>query len=465
MRGLIALATTLTLGCGGGKPGDEDATDVPVETTDATDTTTETPDVPEEVTDPTEDPAGEPDEDPPDDPGEEEPAPECTTDGDCEDGDPCTTDTCSSTGTCEHAYSSDFLTIGSTTRVSNTAPNSYVMGLCWSGSEFGVTWHELGTTDAGPVYFKRISRDGTPIGSDVRVSTPSVSAMSGPLVWSGSEFGLSWMETYRVYFGRMSGAGTAVGSPIEISTSSRWQYHPSIAWSGSEYAVSWSEGGEIMLRRIEARGLATGITTNISETTFESFNPRTEWSGSEYGVAWTDSLGSTCETYFGRVSPAGAKVGTSTLVASVPWSCAPEPSPGLAWSGSEYGLGWFATPSTTNNVLFGRVSPDGTEVGTDTTVTSTSADLTFLDAEWADGTYGLAWTDSRHGNNEILFGVVSPTGTLIESDHNLTSNGSSSQYPILAWTGSQYGLAWDDTIDSTTNREVYFTLLTVCPGP
>lgn len=464
MRTIIPLCVLL-LACGSqnGDPADTATEPDPTDTiSETTDPAHESTDVPAETGDPPEDPTAE---DSPGDPGEEEVAPECTRDEDCDNGDPCTTDTCSGAGACEHAYSSAFLTIGATTRVTNTSENSLFAGLEWTGSEFGVTWNEMHYGTPGPVYFKRLSSDGAVIGSDVRVSDPSTDASAGSLVWSGSEYGISWIQSNRVYFGRMSGAGTAVGLPIDVSSGTGWTYEPAIAWSGSEYALAWRQGGEIQLARVEARGYVIGTPTNISETTPDSHQPRIEWSGSEYGLAWTDSRGSFQDTYFARVSPTGTRVATPILVTTTRYSSFVPPAPGLAWSGSEYGLGWFGQPSTLNSVLFGRVSAAGAEVGSDTTLTSTSADLTYLDAEWADGTYGLAWTDSRHGNNEILFGVVSPTGTLVESDHNLTSNSSISEYPILAWTGSQYGLAWDDTIDSSTNKEVYFTLLTVCPGP
>ena len=65
--------------------------------------------------------------------------------------------------------------------------------MVWTGSEFGVSWYD--NRDGNyMIYFARIGADGAKIGSDVRVTYDSPECRSPSLTWTGSEFGVSWTD-------------------------------------------------------------------------------------------------------------------------------------------------------------------------------------------------------------------------------------------------------------------------------
>ena len=87
-----------------------------------------------------------------------------------------------------------------------------------------------------------------------------------------------------------------------------------------------------------------------------------------------------------------------------------------------------------------------------------------------DGEYGLAWRDSRDGNQEIYFTrleVVSEDIVKIGADMRITDDPAGSSLPDLLFAVGEYGLAWQDYRDQegTTNSEIYFTRLALDGTP
>ena len=119
--------------------------------------------------------------------------------------------------------------IGPEVRITNAAGGSSRPSLVWTNSEFGLSWQD--NRDGNyEIYFARISADGTKLGSDARITTGT----SPSLVWAGSEYGVSWDG---IYFVRISAAGEQIGSELYVSDDcffcERVDY-PSLVWSGSE---------------------------------------------------------------------------------------------------------------------------------------------------------------------------------------------------------------------------------------
>jgi hypothetical protein len=65
--------------------------------------------------------------------------------------------------------------------------------------------------------------------------------------------------------------------------------------------------------------------------------------------------------------------------------------------------------------------------------------------------------DGRDGNYELYFARLSADGTKAGPDLRATRDAGYSFEPSLVWTGSEYGLAWEDNRDG--NNEIYFTRL------
>ncbi len=83
--------------------------------------------------------------------------------------------------------------IGSTTTSVSEAPvMSSEPYMAWSGSEFGVAWHDSRT---GPqeYFFSRLDKDGNTVVPNLRISNDNFNQRQPFLVWTGSECGLTGM--------------------------------------------------------------------------------------------------------------------------------------------------------------------------------------------------------------------------------------------------------------------------------
>jgi hypothetical protein len=83
--------------------------------------------------------------------------------------------------------------------------------------------------------------------------------------------------------------------------------------------------------------------------------------------------------------------------------------------------------------------------GSDVRVTNWSNSSQFPSVAWTGSEYGVAWQDFRDGNWEIYFARLDASGDLIPgSEVRVTSTSGNTENPSLVWTGAEYGLAWDD---------------------
>jgi hypothetical protein len=78
--------------------------------------------------------------------------------------------------------------------------------LVWTGSEYGVSWFDERDGNY-EIYFARLDALGNKIGSDVRVTNDPLESSGPSLVWTGSEYGVSWHDfrdgNYEIYFARL----------------------------------------------------------------------------------------------------------------------------------------------------------------------------------------------------------------------------------------------------------------------
>jgi hypothetical protein len=78
---------------------------------------------------------------------------------------------------------------------------------------------------------------------------------------------------------------------------------------------------------------------------------------------------------------------------------------------------------------------------------------------WTGHEYLLVWDDNRDGNRELYFAAVGTDGLKQGADVRVTQASGYSGYPSVAWNGSQLGVAWED--GRLGSDEVFFTRLDV----
>ena len=245
------------------------------------------------------------------------------------------------------------------------------------------------------------------------------------MAWSGSEFGIAWSNGH---FIRVSADGVPVEGELSMG------FDPSMVWTGSEYVIAYTEVRgvppeyvfDIFLKRINADGIEIEDRISLTDNDY-SWRPIAAWTGSELGVAFLYYGGAT----FLLASPDGSHV-SEFLYSSGGWDH------DLAWGESIFGLVW----ETVSNVFFNWISADGIETGSELALIPDEANADAPKIEWTGSEFIIVWEDFRSGTHKIGFTRVSSEGEEVTDDILLIDSESWDAYPTLEWTGSEFGMTF-----------------------
>ncbi|MBN2352266.1 MAG: hypothetical protein JXD23_06830 [Spirochaetales bacterium] len=252
---------------------------------------------------------------------------------------------------------------------------------------------------------------------------------------------------------------------VKVSESVGNCNYPAIVWTGQEYGIAWEDprdgNVEIYFARLDAVGTKLGSETRVSTGTGDSTGVSIAWSGTEYGLTWTDRRHGGYEIYFARLSASGELQGAELRVTN---NATYSTSSCIAWTGTEYGLVWNeaetdGTPDT--NIYFTRIDALGVKQGNDIAIVA-AADSSCINTGafvWTGTQYGMAWYDYRNGssNCEIYFARYDASGTRQGAETRLTNAAGYSWGTNLVWNGSVYAVTWSDV--RTGSWELYGALV------
>jgi hypothetical protein len=329
------------------------------------------------------------------------------------------------------------------------APAGEEPSLAWSGSEFGIAWnHRVDLINE--IFFSRFSEDGNPIGSPLRVTYAAATSEAPSLVWTGSEYAISWVDArdgnYEIYFSRVSAQGNEIGDDTRLTFDPDFSSDPSMVCTGSEFGVAWQDEREVysdvFFTRVSAGGTEIGDDTRMSFSTMSipsSLFVMLEWTGSEYGLSWSQAVSwSNTDIHFTRISADGTRspgtYHTGTLYNDYLRS--------LEWTGDEFGIGFSS--ASLSRISVGRISAFGSPIGENTMLMPKTYNINM---EWADGFYGVI---RRQQSPARVFYLMDTDGAGFsdEIDMDLIT-----AYPEMVWTGSDFGACW------TANNSVNLLLI------
>ena len=253
-------------------------------------------------------------------------------------------------------------------------------------------------------------------------------------------------------FSEKVGSFFAEGGPADITTSNVDTGKPRSTVAGNEYAVVYHEqvGGLdlVRLERIDEAHTLLG-TSDISAGTGNSRNPDVFWNGSEYAVAWEDDRDGTSEIYFARVDASGTRIGAELRLTN---SSGIGKRPRIAWNDtdSEWGIVWTESTAGDDDVLFARVDAAGTKVGGDIAVATGAGSQSAPDVFWNGDRYGIVWQDDSLGEWTMFFIPLDAGGAAIAPTRRIETLPGDSRSPAITWNPSTllFGVAYVDNEDA-----------------
>jgi hypothetical protein len=268
---------------------------------------------------------------------------------------------------------------------------------------------------------------------------------------------------------RVTPGALKIGSDVRVTSAANESFYPSLSWTGSEFGVGWGDWRdgykEIYFARISSDGAKIGFDLRVTNDASYTHWPSICWNGSEFGLIWGDEPTGVTELYFTRISASGSKIGADIRETFMGYYSR---YPHMVWTGSEYGVNWLYYQSGNSETYFARLSENGTKLGSDLRVTYAADPLevgNWGTLAWTGSEFGLAWEDNRYGapyNFQIYFTRISAAGEEIGDDVRITNTSGNGGSNNLAWTGSEFGLSWYDDRDG--NREIYFLRLSSSGG-
>jgi hypothetical protein len=132
--------------------------------------------------------------------------------------------------------------------------------------------------------------------------------------------------------------------------------------------------------------------------------------------------------------------------------------PLMVWTGSEVGLTWrdgrdagcadpWGTTFCAQETYFNKVTPDWTALPSDVRLSSSDALSSPTSIAWTGSEFVIAWNDRGRGLHEAYVTRVDAAGGEIGTEMQGTG-WESAGYPALAWTGSEIAALWSG-IDGT----------------
>jgi len=192
----------------------------------------------------------------------------------------------------------------------------------------------------------------------------------------------------------------------------------------------------------------------LSDDSIDTLTKGITFTGSEYGVVWV-SAGNTITSddglYFARISSEGIKLGERRrIVDRYPFY------PVITYNGNGYGIVWSDFRDLDWEIYFCRLSIDGEKMGNDSRITLSPGESVYSSIAFSGSEYGIAWEDARNTYKAVYFARISAEGQKVEEESQISEETVNSRFPVIVFTGSEYGVSYSSMV-SEGEYEIRFT--------
>jgi len=212
------------------------------------------------------------------------------------------------------------LAVGDAVRADESPSNASLPALAYGKVNpttpgYGVVWHDTRETPS-QIYFSGVYRVGGGLyktGPDMPISpvTGTFGVGRATIAWTGTQFGVAWdadinsgsQHWPRIYFAALEVDGSIAIPPRRVADGTA--RFPSLAWTGGEYIVAWNSdyvispgSTSIHVQRIDSAGNNVGPTVQWGN----SYRSSLAWSGTDPLLVYESVRGSDSEIYARKLS-------------------------------------------------------------------------------------------------------------------------------------------------------------------
>lgn len=284
--------------------------------------------------------------------------------------------------------------------------------IAWSGSIYGIAWHnsDVPGTD---IFYSAVNSEGSTIVSPTRI-TSSHNAYSPQVLYNGSGFSHTWMDSrgysrFELYYSCVSMEGVKTIDDTRITNNSDLLSRFDIILKESNVDVVWDSGSitesTIKYSTFGFDGTIVVDGAVLSETTYNTgLNPDAVVIDDNIGLIWEDYREDAANNalYYARYNGDGERDGEEQPI--VTEAGVNHASPSIVWNGSNIGAVWIQDNRDERDYLmFTQINEIGDVVGDRVQVAESVAIANRPEIAWAESQYGLLWTSVRPAGGADVF--------------------------------------------------------------
>lgn len=270
------------------------------------------------------------------------------------------------------------------------------------------------------------------------------------IVWDDQRDG-----NYEIFYKRSTDAGLTWGDDTQL-TNTVYSYDPCLALAGSVVHLVWQEERsgyyEIYYKRSTDGGVSWDEDIRLTTNTSDSWNPSISINGSVVHVVWEDERQGNSEIYYKKSTDGGVTWGTDTRLTS---NSADSWNATVTVSGMEVHVSWYDFRDGNWEIYYKRSSDGGVSWSADTRMTNNTHVSRYPCLATAGSVVHLVWHDDRDGNYEAYYKRSTDGGLNWSADTRLTNDLANSMYPSVAAFGTDVHLVWFDNRDAA-KVEIYY---------
>jgi hypothetical protein len=179
----------------------------------------------------------------------------------------------------------------------------------------------------------------------------------------GSRFFVYLTGDGHAFMRSLSAQGAPTGAAVKVGRVPVSQTATDVAGGTDRFLAVWQEARQtgntnLYGQRFDASGQPIGAAITLSSATGDQFNPTVAWGGSTWLVTWTDGRNGGRDVYGTTVSPTGAVTPTAGFPIST--ATGDQQSPAVAFDGTNFVVAWSDGRHGNQDIFATRVRPDRT---------------------------------------------------------------------------------------------------------
>ena len=314
-------------------------------------------------------------------------------------------------------------------------------------------------------YFKGLESDGSTAFPETTITNHNSDAYAGGITWTGAVFGTAWQDrrdnNYEIFFNLLGPDGSKLGPDLRVSDSASFSINMSLLWSGTEFFVTWQEleqdGFSIVAQRVSVDGALVGDRVELVASNVNGESPRLVEGGSRLGLVFNvvDDQ-ARARPSFRTFAPDLSD--PSRIVSLSDWFGA---GPTAIWSDDRFLVAWNRRETVPGDAIWGAtISEDGNIIQPERALTFGATFARTQSLLPLGDRALLAWADDRDGNYELYSKMLDLDLQELSPRQRITFDASDTLAPTMTFgPDGDVGVLFDDRRSGSWH--VYFARL-VC---